>query len=193
MYLRILLTALLIMPCDAIAQAKSTYHRVELPNGPLALVPSPNKRWTLVFECPNDCRERNLWIEDSSHTRRLVKKYERTLAIAWAPDSGRFFVNDDYGSNGSESSVIDPITLKSTDLGMVITDHDAEAKQFLGAGHSYVSAKRWLNGHVLIAVLFGHFDEAPPSGVPASFTAEYRVDLTGFTEKVFQHSREEPY
>lgn len=193
MYLRILLTALLIMPCQAVAQSKSTSHRVELPNGPLTLVPSPNKRWTLVFECPNDCRERNLWIEDSSHARRLVKKYERSLAIGWAPDSARFFVDDDYGSNGSESFVIDPITLKSTDLGMVITAHDAKAKQLLAAGHSYVNAKRWLNEHALVVALFGHFDEAPPSGVPASFTAEYRVDLTGYTAKVFQHSREEPH
>src|ERR1035441_937025 len=130
MYWCILLTALLTMPCLAHAQVKSTHPRVvELPNGPLTRIPSPNKSWNLVFECPDDCRERNLWIEDSSHGRRLVKKYERSLAIAWAPDSRRFFVNDDLGSNGSESFVIDPITLKSTDLGTIITDRHAEAKQ----------------------------------------------------------------
>lgn len=153
---------------------------------------SPDKRWTLVFECPNDCQERNLWIEDSSHARRLVKKYERSLDIAWAPDGKRFFVNDNFGSNGSECSVIDPITLKNTDLGQIITDHDAGTKPLLSAGHSYVRAKHWVNDHVLIVVLFGHFDEAPPRGVPAAFTSEYRVELNGGVAKIFQHSKEEP-
>lgn len=191
MYWRTISTVL-VATCVAFAQVKSTLHQVvQLPNGPLTRMVSPDKRWTLVFECPNDCQERNLWIEDNSHTRRLVKKYDRSLAIAWAPSGKRFFVNDDFGSNGSESSVIDPVTLRDTDLGQIITNHDAQAKPLLNAGHSYIRAKRWVNDNVLIVVLFGHFDEAPPRGVPAAFTTEYRVELNGGVVKIFQHPNEE--
>ena len=190
---RVLLTVFLTS-CLGPAQTKSAHQLVvALPNGrPLTQIVSPSKNWTLVFECPNNCEERILWIEGKSQARRLVKKYERSLDIAWAPDSARFFVNDNFGSNGSESSVIDPITLKTTDLGAIVAGHDAKAKQFLRAGHSYTRAKSWLNAHALTVVLFGHFDEAPPHGVPAGFTAEYRVDLNGTAERVFLHSREEP-
>ncbi len=182
------------MPCPTVAQVKAAQSRVvELPNGPLTRIPAPNRRWTLVFECPDNCRERDLWIEDSSHARRLVNKYERSLAVGWAPDGERFFVNDDFGSNGSECFVIDPIMLKSTDIGTLISRHSVEAVQFLKAGHSYVRAKHWISSHELLVAVFGHFDEAPPRGVPAAFTAEYKVDLKeGGTQKIFQHSVEEP-
>ena len=102
----LLMIALLAQPsCFANAQFESVHKGVvELPRGPVTRIPSPNRRWTLIFECPDNCRERKLWAEDStSRARKLVKEYERSLAIAWAPDSERFFVNDDYGSNGSNS------------------------------------------------------------------------------------------
>jgi hypothetical protein len=187
------LLTMFLTACLCLAQTKSAYQQVvALPNGPVTQIVSPHKNWTLVFECPNNCEARILWIEGKPHARRLVKKYERSLEIAWAPDSGRFFINDNFGSNGSESSVIDPITLKITDLGAIVAGHDAQAKQFLRAGHSYIRAKSWLNAHVLTVVLFGHFDEAPPHGVPVGFTGGYRVDLNGKAERVFLHPREEP-
>ena len=61
------------------AQAKSVHTGVvELPQGPVTRISSPNRHWTLIFECPDNCASRKLWIEDSaSHTRKLVKEYER--------------------------------------------------------------------------------------------------------------------
>ena len=190
----LMITLLAQLPYFANAQVKSVHTGVvELPRGPVTRIPAPNRRWTLIFECPDNCRERKLWAEDStSHARKLVREYERSLAIAWAPDSERFFVNDDYGSNGSDSYVIDPASLKTTDLGNIIVNKDAEAAQFLKAGHSYVRAKRWLNSHELLVVLFGHFDNSPPRHVPGSFTIKYQVDLNGGASKISQHSVEEP-
>ena len=181
------------LPYFADAQVKSVHTGVVvLPQGPVTRIPSPNRRWTLVFECPDYSKERKLWIVDNgSHAQKLVKEYERSLAIAWAPDSERFFVNDDFGSNESNSYVIDPASLKTTDLGTIIVDNDAEASQFLKAGHSYVRAKRWLNSHELLIVLFGHFDEPPPRGVPGSFTIKYQVDLNGSAKKISQLAVEE--
>ncbi len=190
MYRRVF-SVVLVVGCVAFAQVKTGVQPVvDLPNGPLTRIISPDKRWILIFECPDECRERTLWIEDRSSARRLVKKYDRSLAVEWAPDSKRFFVNDDFGSNGSTASVIEAATLRTTDVSQIITDHDPQAKQFLGAGHSYLRAKRWINDHALIVVLFGHFDEAPPNGLPPSFTVEYRVDLNGSVGKIFRHSKE---
>jgi len=192
MYRRILSTVI-IASCVAFAQVKSSLHQVvELPNGPVTRIISPDKRWTMIFECPNNCQERNLWIEDGLHARRLVGKYNRSLAVAWVPDSRRFFVNDDFGSNGSESYVIDPTTLQAVDISKIITKHEAQAKQLLSAGHSYLRAKRWVNDHTLIVVLVGHFDETPPRGFTPAFTFEYRVDLEGGTARILHHSKEEP-
>jgi len=176
------------------AQTKSVHTEVvTLPQGPVTRIPSPNRHWTLIFECPDYSKERKLWIVgNGSHARRLVKEYERSLAIAWSPDSERFFVNANYGSNGSESYVIEPASLNRTDLGAIIVDNDAKATQFLRAGHSYVNARQWLNSHELVVVLFGHFDEPPPRPIPASFTLEYRVDLSGSARRISQRSIEEP-
>jgi hypothetical protein len=193
---RILLTISLLAPLlhFAEAQVKSAHSGVvALPQGSLTRIPSPDRRWTLIFECPDNCRERKLWVEEStSNARKLVKEYDRRLAIGWAPDSQRFFVNDDYGSDGSKSYVIDPASLKATDLGTIIVNNDAEASQFLKAGHSYLRAKHWLNSHKLIVVLFGHFDDSTPRHVPESFTIKYEVDLNGGARKVSQQSIEEP-
>ncbi len=166
---------------------------VVLPQGAVTRIPSPNRHWTLIFECPDYSKTRKLWIVDNgSHARKLVKDYERSLAIAWAPDSRRFFVDDDYGSNGSGSYVMDPATLKITDLSVIIANDDVEATQFLNAGHSYLQAKRWLNSHELLVVLFGHFDESPPRHIPRSFTIKYQVDLNGSAKKISQRSIEDP-
>jgi hypothetical protein len=193
---RILLTITLLAQLlrFAEAQVKSVHTGVvELPQGPMTRIPSPDRRWTLIFECPDNCRERKLWVEgNTSHARKLVNEYDRSLAIGWAPDSRRFFVNDDYGSNGSHSCVIDPASLNATDLGTIIVNNDAEAAQFLKSGHSYVRAKRWLDSHKLLVVVFGHFDDPTPLHVPESFTIKYEVDLNGGARKVSQHSIEEP-
>jgi hypothetical protein len=166
---------------------------VELPQGPETRIPSPDRRWTLIFKCPDVTKERKLWIdEEASHTRKLEKGYDRNLGIAWAPDSQRFFVNDNFGSTGSLSYVIDPARLKTTDLSAMIAANDPKAEEFLGAGHSYLRATGWLNSHELLVVLFGHFDEAPPRNIPGSFTIKYQVDLNGKVLKISQHSIEEP-
>ncbi len=100
-------------------------------------IPSPDGHWVLVFECPDRNEKRKLWIEDRrSHSRRLVNEYERSLAIQWAPDSERFFVEDAFGSNGSVSYVIEPSRLKTADLSSMIAARDPEAAQLLKAGHS---------------------------------------------------------
>lgn len=194
---RTLLTIALVaqLPHLADSQIKSAQTGVVvLPQGTVTRIPSPNRHWTLIFECPDYSKERKLWIVDNgSHARKLVKEYEQSLAIAWAPDSRRFFVDDDYGSNGSGSYVIDPATLEITDLSTIIANNDAEATQFLNAGHSYLQAKRWINSHELLVVLFGHFDESPPRRIPGSFTIKYQVDLNGGARKISQRSVEEAH
>jgi hypothetical protein len=162
---------------------------VSLPDGEITRIPSPDGKWMLVFECPHDCSERNLWIEvNATHARKLVQKYDRTLSVSWAPDSRHFFVNDDWGSNGASCTVYDPATLKTIDIATVLTAREPGAKRFLDAGHAYLHVTYWINPHEFALVLFGHFDD-PPSG---GFTFHYRVGLDGRIAKLSEQSEEHP-
>jgi hypothetical protein len=154
---------------------------VSFPSASDGRVPSPNRTWTLVFECPKDCAERMLSVEESaSHTKRLVGKYERNLNVSWSPDGGKFFVTDNYGSDGSLSYVYDAISLKRTDLAALLVASNPGADKFLKAGHAYLKAKQWLGPRELLVVLEGHFDEPPPRG----FSFQYRINLNGRVDRL---------
>jgi hypothetical protein len=162
---------------------------VDLPQAAVTRIPSPDGKWTLIFECPNDCGSRKLSIEDNtSHTRRPVGEYDRNLSIAWAPDSRLFFVNDARASDQAFCYVYDPITLRTIDVAMLLASRAANAVQFLNAGHSYLKAERWVNSHVLVVNLYGHFDEPPARG----FALQYRIDLNGSVHKLSQIAHEGP-
>jgi len=197
MVLRVLMTGFLLTQLPLLAAQTKSAHTpvVDLPRAhrtslaAVTRIPSPNGKWTLIFECPNDCSERKLWIEEKAlHTRKLVKEYDRSLSISWAPDSGLFFVNDASGSTETLSYVYDPATLKPTDLAKLLVAGDPGAAQFLGVGHSYLQARRWVNSRELLVVLYGHFDEPPLGG----FTLQYRVALDGHVHKISQLTREKP-
>jgi len=184
---RLLLTCLLLIQIgklSAVAQSEPEYSSVvALPRGPVSRIPSPNGKWTLIFECPKHCSDRKLSIEENnSLTRRLVKEYERSLSISWAPDSRSFFVDDASGSTETLCYVYDPATLKETDIAKVVLAGDPEAAQFLNAGHSYLKAIRWINSQELLVVLEGYNDGLPP-GV---FTVRYRIGLNGSIQKLWQ-------
>ena len=154
---------------------------VSFPFGADNRVPSPNKNSTLVFECPKNCSERILSLEENiSHTKRLVAKYQRNLDVSWSPDSGRFFVTDDYGSDGSLSYVYDAISLKRTDLAGLLVASNPDAAKFLKAGHAYLRATQWIGPRELLVVLYGHFDESPPHG----FIFQYRINLNGRVDRL---------
>ena len=162
---------------------------VVLPDGPLTRIPSPNKNWTLVFECPADCTERELSIERTgSKQRQLVSQYERSLSVSWAPDSQHFFVYDAAGSNEGSSYVYGTASLNRLDLAEAIRTHDRMALPFLKAGHSYVRAKYWINSHDLIVILTGHFDEGPPH----SFTLKYQIGTDGSARRLSIRNSEQP-
>lgn len=170
------------------SQTKATPAVVNLPKGEVSRIPSPNGKWTLIFECPNDCSERKLWVEEtSSRARKLVREYERSLDISWAPDSRFFFVNDNSGSTDARCYVYEAASLRETDVAKVVVAGVPDTEQFLNSGHSYLRAKRWLNSHELLVVLTGHNDGLPPGG----FTLRYRVDLSGRVQKLSQNSEEQ--
>lgn len=181
---RSLLTGILLLQASSnpAAQVKPAGSEVvSFPQSARTRVTSPDRKWTLVFECPNDCADKKLWLEDTtSHTRRLVNIYERHLAVSWAPDSRHFFVDDAYASNEAFCFVYDPYTFKMTDLSKLITRDDPSSTEFFDAGHDYLAAKRWLNSHQLLVVLDGHFDQPPSRG----FILHYLVDLSGKTKRL---------
>src|SRR6266852_4950646 len=95
MVLRVLMTGVLLIQLPLLTTQTKSVHPpvVHLPRAAVSRIPSPNGKWTLIFECPKDCSERRLSIEDStSNTRRLIGEYDRSLIISWAPESHLFFV-----------------------------------------------------------------------------------------------------
>jgi hypothetical protein len=189
---RAVFASLVLAQLPLLAGAPSTTKRqpvVDLPKASVSRIPSPDGRWALVFECGNDCSERILWIDENTpHTRRLVKKFERTLSVSWAPDGRFFFVDDWYGSNGADCFVLDPTTLKGIDIASLLASGDSNATRFLKAGHSYLVAKRWIDSHQLFVALWGHFDDAPMRG----FTLKNRVGLNGAVQKLSESPHERP-
>jgi hypothetical protein len=144
MVLRVVMTGVLLIQLPSLlSQTKSAHPPVVQLRRAVTRIPPINGKWALVFECPNDCSERKLWIEENaSHTRKLVREYERSLSISWAADSRLFLVNDASGSTETRCYVYDPVTLKETDLAKVVLAGDHDAAQFLNAGHSYLNAQR---------------------------------------------------
>lgn len=185
---RVALPCILLVTGLSISEGKQVKSQrptvVSLPSGPISQIPSPDGKWNLIFECPNDCKERKLWVEEvASHSRRLLKEYERSLSISWAPDSQSFFVNDASGSTDTRCYVYEATTLTETDVEKVVLAADAGTSKFLNAGHSYLKATRWISSRELLVILEGHNDGDPPRG----FTLRYRVSLGGKVLKLSQH------
>ena len=184
-----MLRALVLVLNAWLAATASQSKVISLPQGEVSRIPSPDKKWTLIFECPNSCSERKLWIEETStHSRKRVKEYGRSLDISWAPDSRLFFVNDNSGSTDARCYVYEPASLKETDIAKLVLTGDPDSRQFLDAGHSYLRGKRWLNTHELVVVLAGHNDGARPR----AFTLRYRVDVRGKVRKLSRSPEEQP-
>ncbi len=169
------------------AQSKTAAPKIyTLPSGSVTRMVSPNKVWTLIFECPDYSQPRTLSIERiGTKDRKEVKHYERSVDVGWSPNSRLFFVNDNFGSNGASAYVYDPLTLKETDLAELILAKYHDADDYVGAGHSYLRVKRWMNSHQLTVTLNGHFDDPPPA---RGFAMAYRVDVrTGEVSRLYRH------
>jgi len=176
----LLLFVQLISAAEAQTKKSGSPPVVRAPRATITRISSPNKKWTLVFECPDYTKPRKLWIEhNGTHERRLVEDYERSASIGWAPDSQLFFVDDELGSNETLAYVYDPVTLKETDLAQAVLAADRSADEYLRAGHSYLEAKRWTTSHQLLVTLWGHFD-----GERRGFALHYRIDINGSVQRL---------
>lgn len=150
-------------------------------------IQSPDRKWSLILEAPGD--QRRLWIENTaSHAKRLVNAFNRSASLSWAPDSRLFFVNDEWGSNGTDAYVFETSSLKKTDLAdLLAAQYPAIVADYRNAGHVYFEAVRWLGPHVLLVRLTGHFDEPPTR----EFTFRFQLDLDGAVRKIAESRKEE--
>jgi len=154
----------------------------------LAHLASPDDRWTLTNGCKG-CPEGQemLWlVQNDDHHRRLVRKYARTVQTAWALDSSAFYLNDESAPNKTRAFVVEPRSLKITDLEKLIIAADPAAARYLNASHSFLAVQRWLTLADLSVTLTGHFDQPPAT----QFELRYRVNLNGRAVKEFQREWE---
>ena len=183
-----MLIALLLIPLAFASNAQQIASTpvFELP-GPTTRLPSPDKKWTLVFEARGE--QRRLWIEDNaSHARKLVHVLTRSAGVSWAPDGRSFFLNDELGSDGADCYVIDASTLKETNVASLLVAHfTTTLADYFDAGHVYVEGIRWLTSRVLLVRLTGHLDRPPQR----AFTFRFEVDLNGAVRKVAESRKEE--
>ncbi len=162
---------------------------VDLPQGNMYKLRSPDQRWLLVFEFSDYNSERRLWIVDNqSRKRRLVQTLNRSARLSWSPDSRRFFLNDAWGSNGTACWLIEPSTLGRVDVSALIAkDHPGTFSNHRKAGHLYFEARRWVTSRALLVAMTGHFDERPADG----FTYLFHVDLNDGVREVGETRQEE--
>ena len=170
-----------------VAQTKPTYsahsHVVSLPRENVTHIPSLDRKWTLIFEISDVYKTQKLWIQrNGSSERTPVRDFERSLDISWSPDSHHFFVNDASGSTETLCYVYEPVTLKVTDVAQLVAKASPKGAKYLGAHHSYLNAKRWVNSHQVIVKLEAYFDESPPN--TPGFSGTYLVDLNGSVRKL---------
>jgi hypothetical protein len=183
------LLALFALPSAGAAQTKSPrgVHSavISLPQGAMTAIASPDRNWTLIFEFPDVNKSRKLWIQHrGSSGRKLVREFDRSLDISWSPDSQHFVVNDASGSGETRPYVYDPATLQSVELAVLIAKASPKADDYLGADHSYLDAKRWINSHELLIKMMAYFSEPPPHR--PGFAGTYRVDVSGSVQKVHE-------
>jgi hypothetical protein len=154
----------------------------------LAHLASPDDRWTLTNGCKG-CPEGQemLWlVQNDDHHRRLVRKYARTVQTAWAPDSSVFYLNDESSASKTVAVVVEPHSLKITELEKLIVAADPAAARYVHAGHSFLAAQQWLAPAELAVTLTGHFD--PPAAT--QFELRFRVNLNGRVVKESQRESE---
>lgn len=154
----------------------------------LAHLASPDDRWTLTNGCKG-CPEGQemLWlVQNDDHHRRLVRKYARTVQTAWAPDSSVFYLNDESAASKTRAFVVEPRSLKITELEKLIVAADPTAARYLNASYSLLAVQRWLSPVDLSATLIGHFDQPPAT----QFELRYRVNLNGRIVKESQRESE---
>jgi len=125
-----------------------------------------------------------IWLEDSvTHARTLLLDVERTASAAWSPDGEAFYVEDDYGSNGSDSYLYLAGSMKKLEIVNLILAADSEAKRFV-TGHAYFQVERWVDSRNVQVRLVGHTDEASST----CFERHYLVSLAGEVKKLSARS-----
>jgi hypothetical protein len=163
---------------------------VSFPGESVSRARSPDGKWALVSGQPDDSGQRRLWIESTNPAgRRPVRAFSRVVRVSWAPDSQLFFVNDEWGSNGTDCYVFDAVTLKATAIANLLARRYPKIiSGHKKASHLYFEASRWASSRVLLVRLTGHFDEPPAQ----SFTLRFEVDLNdGSIREVGESQKEE--
>ena len=175
-----LLLVLLFLPSAGVPQTKSPRSArpsvIRLPRVGVTRIPSPDGKWTLIFEMPSWDSTRKLWIQGNGSTERtLVRDFERSLDISWSPDSRHFFVNDASGSTDTLCYVYDPQTLRAIDVLDLLTAASRRARNF-EADHFYLEAKHWVGSDELLITVMGYLSSTPPK---PGLSGTYLINLNG--------------
>jgi len=162
-------------------------HTVRFSSDRLILLPSPDDQWTLANGCHGCPAGRVLWLANNvDHHRRIVRKYENTIAGAWSSDSANFFVNDEPESGAVRAYVIEAASLKVTEIEKLIVAADDAAPKLLRAHRAALAVERWRGPDELLVALTGRVEEPTPT----AFEVRYDVKLSGAVRRVSERTWE---
>jgi hypothetical protein len=151
---------------------------VVLPSRATVRIPSPDRRWLLIASPFQRNAESSLVLTEVQTGRELLRRpIDRSIAVAWSPDSRGFFLNDAYGSNVESAYIYHlgaPSPLKLDDL-ILAADPQASA---IPADHVYFHVYRWVTPRTLLAEYCGHTTDLVP-GKQFDFLYRVVLDPTG--------------
>jgi len=147
---------------------------VVLPARKSVRIPSPDGRWVLIGSPFSLSGQQTLTLVDRTTGRQtVVKHYDRSIDVAWNPDSASFFLNDAYGSN-VEDAYLYPTQGEPLELDDLILNQDPDARR-VPADHMYFHVGRWLSAKTMLVEYCGHNSASPAE----QFDFLYRIDLNG--------------
>jgi hypothetical protein len=146
---------------------------VDLPQRHIVRVVSPNGHWLLTASPFRQSGDHTLTLSDRNTGKiEMVRHYDRSIGVGWAPDSHAFFLNDAYGSNGESSFLYFPGETIPLQLDDLILQKDTKAKA-IAADHTYFQVRRWLSANSLLVEYCGHKSDQPFG----QFDLLYRITL----------------
>jgi hypothetical protein len=92
----------------------------------------------------------------------LLKRFDRSVDVAWSPSGARFFVNDHIGSNLADCLIVRPdgATVRGVSLLRVIARSPGRPRETPEDSHYSVDCGGWLTDTVVEGVVGGHTDGA---------------------------------
>jgi hypothetical protein len=153
---------------------------------------SPDGSFTLKIKVcqPNqgDCDKRLWLVNNRTNIKKVLIEVQRTALVGWGPSGSAFFLNDDFGSNGSSADMYFPAEGRHFNINELLDKQFPQDRRFEENSHHYIKGVRWISADKLLVRRNGHFDRNVPAG--NEFSVCYSVSSTGRATRISETHHE---